>query len=382
MPHRLVYVTVAIDETLRALLTPSPFMVTLARPLYALERRLTPVIMRALRKVGLAHFVPEPDERTMLLGQVIWKEARARDIEMHEVRLFNLPRNLFHARKKDGGTLCFEGMPLPERAYSQVWWLDNKGEMKKRFSKLGIPVARGGVAFTKRGAQKLFQSLSAPVIVKPYSGSGSRHTTLHIRNEEELMHAFAVAKQVAPLAVIEEELYGNVYRATVVDGKCVAVLRRDQPRVIGTGVHAIVELIEKENTHPARSGPYFSKITLNDDALLELAYRSLTPESVLPEGEVAYLHQKINWSVGGTTADVTDTVHQENMKLFERVAQVLRAPVVGIDFIIPDITRAWQEQERLGVIECNSMPFLDNHHLPFEGEPRNVAGAVWDMTLS
>jgi len=43
------------------------------------------------------------------------------------------------------------------------------------------------------------------------------------------------------------------------------------------------------------------------------------------------------------------------------------------------MTRSWKEQERLGILECNSMPFFDNHHLPFEGKPRNVAGLIWDM---
>jgi cyanophycin synthetase len=52
--------------------------------------------------------------------------------------------------------------------------------------------------------------------------------------------------------------------------------------------------------------------------------------------------------------------------------------LVGIDFIIEDISKSWKEQARCGVIECNSRPFFDNHHLPFNGKPRNVAGAIWD----
>lgn len=379
--HRATYITVAIDETLRPLFVPGPLSRSLFTLFQFLERDLTPLFFRLLRRLGLARFETAPDEKTLLLAKVLWEEADARGIHMHEVRLFGLARNMFIA-KLPKRHIAFEGIPLPLKASHQAWWLDNKAEMKKRFQKLGIPVAKGSAVFTEGGAKKVFSLLDAPVIVKPFSGSSSRHTTLHITNEEQLLGAFKVAKQVAPLAVVEEELFGPVYRATVVDGRCVAVLRRDQPHVIGTGAHNIRQLVAKANEHPARGGPYFSKIGVTSDALLELAWQRLSPIDIPEAGRRVTLHQKINWSLGGTTADVTDEVHPENRALFERVAEVLKASIVGMDFIIPDITRPWQEQERCGVIECNSMPFFDNHHLPFEGEPRNVAGAIWQMILN
>jgi cyanophycin synthetase len=182
--------------------------------------------------------------------------------------------------------------------------------------------------------------------------------------------------------VVEEELVGPVYRATVVDGKLVAVLRRDQPYVMGNGKSSIAELVECANTHPKRQGPYFHHIQLNEVADAELAWQSLTRESVPPEGLRVTLHQKVNWSVGGTTCDVTDEVHPDNVALFEEATRVLGATISGIDFIINDISRSWKEQERCGILECNSMPFFDNHHLPFEGKPRNVAAAIWQMNGS
>ena len=221
--------------------------------------------------------------------------------------------------------------------------------------------------------------MTPPVIVKPYSGSGSRHTLLHITDHTELERAFNVAKQICPAVVVEEELVGPVYRATVVDGVLAATLRRDQPHIIGDGIHSINELVQQANTHPARSGPYFHQMVLDETAKQEMAWQNMTVSSIPEKGQRVTLHQKINWGVGGTTADVSDVVHPDNVSLFEETARVLKAPIVGIDFIIPDITRSWKEQDRCGIIECNSMPFFDNHHLPFEGEPRNVAKLIWDM---
>jgi cyanophycin synthetase len=215
--------------------------------------------------------------------------------------------------------------------------------------------------------------------MKPRAGSGSRHTILHITDEAELLRAFAVGKQVSPYVVIEEELVGPVYRATVVDGKFIAAIRRDPPHVVGDGTHTVSGLVQEANKHPARGGPYFSKIQLDEKADKELAWQNLSPESIPEKGRFVYLHQKVNWSVGGTTADVTDEVHPDNRALFERSAHQLRAPITGIDFIIKDISTSWKDQDRCGILECNSMPFFDNHHLPFEGQPRNVAAAIWDM---
>lgn len=379
IPHRLTYITVAIDESLRPLFAPGPLTRFFTKLLHGIERRLTPLIFDGLKSIGLATYTDAPDDRTMLLAKVLWEEANVRGIKMQEIRLFNLPRNIFTAWLPSGKRIAFEGIPLTKGDDDRAWWMDNKSELKKRFRPLGIPVAAGGAAFSEEEALRIFHRLEAPAIVKPFTGSGSRHTLLHIGSDLDLVRAFHVAKKIAPLAVIEEELQGPVYRATVVDGKLVATLRRDPPHVLGDGVHTIEALVERMNEHPARNGPYFSKIGLDALGPQELLWQGLARTDVPEKGRRVTLHQKVNWSLGGTTADVTDEVHPDNRALFERVAAVIKSPVVGIDFIIADIGKPWSEQERCGVIECNSMPFFDNHHLPFEGTPRNVAGAIWDM---
>lgn len=385
--HRLTYTTLLIDESIGWIVGISSEP-TFKKPgaferfVQGIERRVTPYILEALMKTPLATRVTAPDDETQLLAIMIWQEAQKRGIEVAEFRLGGLARNIFTAKLPNGRKIAFEGIPLPIADMDRVRWMDDKAVLKTAFRKLDIPVARGGAAMTLATALKIYRSLEAPVIVKPYLGSASRHTILHIDSEEKLARAFTIATQVAPRAVIEEELVGPVYRATVVDGKLAAVLRRDQPYVLGDGVHTVTELVADANMHPKRQGPYFHHIKLDAVADEELAWQGLTRDSVPEEGRRVTLHQKINWSVGGTTADVTDDVHPDNVALFEYVAQTLRATIAGIDFIIEDIAKSWKEQKRCGVLECNSMPFFDNHHLPFEGEPRDVAKAIWDMNYA
>jgi cyanophycin synthetase len=335
-------------------------------------------ITHFLAKVGLGEFVDKYDDMTLLLDQVLWDEAKKRGIVMREFRFLGLPTASFVATYPNGKKISFGSFPIPPRAFEGVWWIDTKTILKRKLARIGIPIARGGAAFTRRGARKIFRRLEAPVIVKPYEGSGSRHTTIHVTSESELERAFRVSQQITPLSIIEEELAGEVYRPTLVGGTLVATIRRDKPSVVGDGTHTVRELVEIENEHPKRQGPYYSRIALEEANLKELARQGMTPQSIPQEGARVMLHQKINWSVGGTTTDVTDEVHPDNRELFEQIARLLRAPLIGIDFVIEDISRSWKEQKRCGVIECNSRPFFDNHHLPFAGQPRNVAGAIWD----
>ncbi len=375
--HAVEYISVA----LRLLLSPAlPFTANLI-PHERLRRVQTPVysyVCNFAEKLGVGSYLTSPDEHTLLLTKVLWEAAPSRGIVMKEFRFNHLPRNSVLATLPDGKVIDFDSIPtLPNT--KAVWWLDNKAALKERLAEAGIPVPQGQKVSSTKNLHAVFDSLPKPLIVKPIIGSASRHTTLHIKTLADLERAVKSAKQIAPFAVVEEEIPGAVYRPTVLQGKVIATLRRDTPHIIGDGVNTIRELVTLENQDPERNGPYFSKLNL-DLAQEELKSQNLSSGSIPPAGIRVQLNPKINWSVGGTTTDVTDDVHPENIKLFEKIAGLLQAPLVGIDFIIEDISRPWHEQ-RSGVIECNTMPYFDNHHLPFKGKPRDVAGPYWDMFL-
>ena len=76
---------------------------------------------------------------------------------------------------------------------------------------------------------------------------------------------------------------------------------------------------------------------------------------------------------------MTDVIHPDNVSLLEHAAAVVGDSIIGIDFIMDDISVSWKNQPRSGIIECNSMPFIDLHHYPLVGKPRNVAGKLWDL---
>jgi cyanophycin synthetase len=259
--------------------------------------------------------------------------------------------------------------------------MDNKGTMKIKFLKEGLPVARGGAAFTKKKALQIFNSITKPVITKPNLGSRSRHTMIHLNTEKELIIGFKKAKKLSPLVIIEEELRGYLFRGTLIGGKLIGVVRRDQPEVKGDGLHTLRELLEEENKRPERAGPIFHKIIVDKETNAELERQKIKLDDIVEKGKVITFSQKTSRGCGGTTTEITDITHPDNVEMLEHVGKFLADPLIGVDFIIEDITKSWREEQHCGIIECNSLPFIDLHHYPLFGKPNNVAGALWDLVM-
>ncbi|HWA32255.1 MAG TPA: hypothetical protein VG694_02295 [Candidatus Paceibacterota bacterium] len=351
------------------------------RPSERLSRWLSLPFMRSMVALGLAYFADEPDAKDNWRTKCFWEEAKKRGIKMREFHMGPV-RDIFTA-EYGGKIITFDGLPRPGGKDSDsLKWMDDKRIMKKKFLKVGLPVARGGAAWSGRGALKIFSGVDKPVITKPNLGSRSRHTTIHIDSPEGVLAGFKKANQLSPLVMVEEELRGSLFRGTLVGGRLAGVVRRDPPQVVGDGVHTLRELWEEENKRPERvNGPIFHPIVYDADAEKELARQNITMDDVPERGRVISFSQKTSRGVGGSTTEVSADVHPENIKMLENLAAFLDDSLIGADFIMEDIGKSWRDQPLSGVIECNSMPFIDLHHYVLFGQPNNIAAKLWDIVL-
>ncbi|MCX6757388.1 MAG: hypothetical protein NTZ44_00690 [Candidatus Nomurabacteria bacterium] len=346
----------------------------------ALSKRISLPFIRTMVALKLAHFTDAPDKIDTWRTKCFWEEGIRRGIKMREFHLGPI-HDIFLVEYK-GKTLTFDGLPRPAIGNSDaITWMDNKGIMKIRFQSEGIPVANGGTAWNRWQAMRIFNRITKPVITKPNLGSRSRHTMIHITTPELLIAGFKKAQKLSPLVIVEEELNGFLFRGTLVAGKLVGVVRRDQPEVIGDGIHTLKELMDKENERPERNGPIFHKITIDHETEVELARENIKMSDIPEKGRVVTFSQKTSRGCGGTTTEVTDITHPDNKEMLEKIGTYLKDPLVGVDFIIEDITKSWKEEQHCGIIECNSLPFIDLHHYPLFGKPNNVAGKVWDLFI-
>lgn len=305
-------------------------------------------------------------------AKYLWREAVNRNIEIEEIKPFNQSIDLYRALIRNK-PLWFMSLPRRERVTtSNLTWVDDKYLLKKKLLAHNIPVAAGSSFITLRAALKAFDGLSKPVIVKPRAGSRGRHTTTSVNTREELIQAFKIAKQLCHWVIVEEHLFGDVQRGTVIDGKLIGVLGGTPPRVTGDGIHTIGQLITiKNSTRPEKAkeikvNPYF------------MSRNKLGMDLILAKGQTVDLSEKIGVNYGGTSYDCTNETHPDTKQMMEDAAKLLDISVLGFDYISPDITKSYKTQ-KTGIIECNGAPFIQLHDKPLYGESINAAKYVWDL---
>jgi D-alanine-D-alanine ligase-like ATP-grasp enzyme len=329
-------------------------------------------IFHILKPIGLISINRDIKNIPYDRARVLWEEALARGIPIEELKAFNKSVDLYRAKLK-GKWHYFMNLPRQEKvATSNLTWIDDKYLLKKKLLEHHFPVAPGG-SFTRLStALRAFQALDKPVIVKPRAGSRGRHTTTMVYTDDDLKKAFKIAKQVCHWVVVEEHLYGDVQRGTVIGGQLVGVLGGSPPRVTGDGIHTIAELIKikdaerPEKVKEIKVNPYF------------MQRNELYMDLILAKGQTVELSEKIGVNYGGTSYDCTDETHPETKDMLAKAGQMLDVSILGFDFIIPDVTKSFKEQ-KCGIIECNGAPFIQLHHDPLIGKPINAAKYVWDL---
>jgi len=345
------------------------------------EERFWKAMIFCLRRIGVTRLAEDCSDHPVLRTRALAESAQRLGIKLQNVRTLGFPSNLFFARLGDR-EIFFEGLPRPENTPNALGWMDDKTKARTKLSTAGIPISRGGSATTLEEARALASTLQWPLIVKPHSNSGARHTSIGVRNDEELTQAFHKTKQVSWLAVIEEEIPGSVHRALVINGKLVSTIRLEYANVNGDGIHTIEELREQENTHPKRDGHYYFPLPSLDDPETQqwLERQRCTSNSVPVLGTTVRLASKHIRARGAALHEVSTTVHPETRELCERVASVVNDPLIGIDMILGDISKSWKEQP-CGITELNSIPFIHIHSTPLYGTPVMVADSIWNMVF-
>lgn len=328
-----------------------------------------------LSVVGVVKFSKDVEKASSGRSKLIWEEAVRRGINMEQIVIFGKPIEQYRA-KINNKTYYFESIPVPPwLAQAGYAWIDNKSTLAKNLRKHNIPSPNTQVILTASGAKEAFKKLSKPLIIKPKNGSRGRHTTTNINTLEDMMKAFKLARQITPVMVAQEHLFGSVYRATVINNQLVGFFRADPPQVTGNGESTITKLIEDKNKH---HDPRLSDISINKELIDFIGREGYSLESVLAKGTTIDLIAKTGRMYGGYTKEMLPQVHPKMYEIFKKAGEVADAPVLGFDLIIENPTLD-PDTQRWGIIECNSLPFIDLHYFALEGTPINLAKNVWDL---
>lgn len=285
----------------------------------AVARGFTRAVSGILRSLGALRLDVNDTagaERTRL----VLDAARRRGYRAGRIRFLGY-RTPVSAVERDGCWSCFSVLPR-NGAGSRSLRLEDKGVFRRLCTELGLPVPAGDTARTYASARRIAESVGYPVVVKPRSGSRSRHVTVGVRNVEDLRTAFNSARRCDWKVIVERQVPGDVLRMTVVGGRLVAAALR-QPT----------------------------------------------------DG------WRVTLEAGGEITDVTDELHPTIRAAVERLAHAFETPLVGFDAMAVDHRRPINDAP-FAFIEANGLPFIEMHHAPAVGQPRDVAGALLDLLLA
>ena len=343
------------------------------------ESRVVHIFMRGFvggfKIIGCAQYSDDISKAMSGRSELIWKEAEHRGIKMQQIIMFGKPLEQYRA-KIAGRWKYFQSIPIPPwLSQKGNEWMDDKLILSERLNEAGIRAPKAKKVSTLKNALKKFEQFQKPVIVKPRTGSRARHTTTYIMNAEQLEAAYKLGKMISSSLIIEEHLFGSVYRATVIGGKLVGFFRGSPPQITADGIHTIAQLIELKNKNKPQK---ISDITVNDDVLAFLARKNFTLESIPEKDLVVDLSAKTGRFYGGYTKEMLPEINPKWHPIFQKAAEIVQAPIVGFDVIMDDPTKD-PDSQTWGIIESNSMPYIDLHYFAFEGTPIDLSKNVWDL---
>lgn len=319
-------------------------------------------------------------EELELSTRLVIDEAKARGLK---VEILDAEQNVIRISKEEQTEIVQQATitSLDSAATFQV--LGNKWVAKQLMQEAELSTAEAKHYLNVQEATLDWRKWeNIPHVIKPTTtnyGIG-----IHIHSEPPTQEAYEAAIKDAfskdKTILIETFIPGDEYRFLVIDGKCIAVLKRVPANVKGDGKQTIQELVKEKNSDPRRGKGYktpLERIELGEIEQSILKEQGLRLDSVPESNQQVFLRHNSNISTGGDSIDYTDQMHDTYKEVAIQASSAAQATICGVDLIVQDPNTAATNKNH-GVIEVNYNPVLYFHDYPYEGKNRHTAKAVLD----
>ncbi len=257
----------------------------------------------------------------------------------------------------------------------------DKDDTKNLLEAAEIPVPKGSIIRNEEELKEAVQSIGYPCVLKPLNGNHGKGATTNIVNFEQALVALEAAQKYGRSVICEKFITGFDFRLLCINYKFVCAALRTPAAVTGDGVNTIHWLIDETNKDERRGYGHekvLTQIKVDDFTQKMLDDKGYTLQTIPAKGEQVLVKPTANLSTGGTSTDVTEEVHPNNIFMAERIAKIIGLDICGIDIMAPNLKVPINENGG-AVLEVNAAPGFRMHIEPSEGIARNVAEPVIDM---
>ncbi|MBE9070642.1 NAD(P)H-dependent oxidoreductase [Leptolyngbya cf. ectocarpi LEGE 11479] len=297
--------------------------------------------------------------------------------------VLSLEDKIFRAERNNKGFIykIYPGYFSYRNQYANYDLEKSKAHKLTLMAKIGLPVPVSYGTF-KTVAEIPFETLKFPLVAKPDAGSLSENVYPNLQTAEQLRQAAAVIETSDAVSKLESHISGQDYRVLIINHHYAGCVQRRPASVVGDGQRTILELFQRRNQEPGRCDRYETHTTLHqlvfDHTSRRLLHRAgYTLNTVLAEGEVFYLQEKITAALGADYIDCTDDLHPSIVQQCIEFSHHYPSLTIGFDLITTDICRPLAETGG-AFNEYNTLPYVDLHECCNVGQQRPVSYLIWD----
>ncbi len=306
---------------------------------------------------------PKNDQELNVYAQIIVDEAYRRGIA---VEIVDAAGGFFDLSLGGRTVSCRESLTDLTSAVAMSR-CDDKAVTRRFLARAGLQVPEQELLENEQQAIDFLQRHQR-IVIKPARGEQGVGVCVDLTEPAEAVAAFTLAAGICERVVGERFMPGDDVRIIVINDQVVAAAVRRPASIVGDGEHRVIDLIRKQSRRRAAATQGESVIPLDEETERCVSDAGFALDQVLPRGKRLKVRKTANLHTGGTLQDVTERLHPALVEAAIQAAQVLAMPLVGFDFIVPDVTRP-----EYVIIEANERPGLANH------EPQPTAEKLLDM---
>ena len=198
--------------------------------------------------------------------------------------------------------------------------------------------------------------LNPPYVIKIDNGRQGKHVYVNIHDKSKLLDLIHELFNTTntPRIIIEEFKIGEPHRILMYKNKIIDILKKEATTVYGDGIKNILELIDVVNVEKKKNN-----LPIIDE--YEIPYiktQGFNLKSIIPINKGVILSKTPHYHHGSLVYRITK-VHPDNIKMFQKVQNIVGSELLGIDYLTDDISVSYIKKGWIN--EINSMPDLNLH---------------------